>query len=63
MRLIITVECVGEDGQKSTFALGTIERVGGTVTENVGVNLEGSKQILHRLHMGRRPGRRMKAVI
>jgi hypothetical protein len=50
MRWIITVECVGEDGRKSAITLGTIERVaGGTVSGNVGVNLQEAKEIMHRL--------------
>ena len=39
MRWIVTVECVAEDGMKSTIDLGTISRAaGGTVTENVAAN-------------------------
>ncbi len=50
MRWIITVECVGEDGEKSTITLGTIVRAAdGTAAENVGVNLQESKKLLHRL--------------
>src|SRR6266542_3205593 len=50
MRWTITVECMGEDGNKSTVMLGAIERAaGGTVRENVGVSLQESKQILQRL--------------
>jgi hypothetical protein len=32
MRWNIIVECVGEDGQRSTTTLGTIERVAGSTT-------------------------------
>ena len=50
MRWNIIVECVGEDGKQSTITLGTIERlVGSTTTENLGVNLQESKQIANRL--------------
>ena len=50
MRWIITVERVGEDGEKSTITQGTVVRAAeGTVTENVGVNLNESKRILQRL--------------
>ena len=50
MRWIITVECIGEDGQRSLVTLGTVERtVGSTTAENVGVHLQESKQILQRL--------------
>ena len=50
MRWIMMVECVAEDGKKSTIILGTIERTAdSTVTENVGVNLQESKRILHHL--------------
>ena len=48
MRSTITVEYMGEDGNKSTAVLGVIERAAdGTVPENVGVNLNESKQLLH----------------
>src|SRR5271165_1260673 len=50
MRWNIIVECVGEDGQKSTITLGTVERLAeSTTAENLGVNLEESKQIANRL--------------
>ena len=50
MRWNIIVECVGEDGKRSTITLGTIERVAGSTTaENLGVNLQESKQIANRL--------------
>ena len=50
MRWNITVECVGEDGKRSTITLGTIERLAGSTTaENLGVNLQESKQIANRL--------------
>jgi hypothetical protein len=50
MRWNIIVECVGEDGKQSTITLGTIERlVGSTTAENLGVNLQESKQIATRL--------------
>src|SRR6202047_2689589 len=50
MRWNIIVECVGEDGKRSTITLGTIERVAGrTTAENLGVNLQESKQIANRL--------------
>ena len=50
MRWNIIVECVGEDGQRSTITLGTIERVAASTTaENLGVNLRESKQIANRL--------------
>jgi hypothetical protein len=40
MRWNIIVECVGEDGQRSTITLGTIERLAASTTaENLGVNL------------------------
>jgi hypothetical protein len=32
MRWNIIVECVGEDGKRSTFTLGTIERLAGSTT-------------------------------
>jgi hypothetical protein len=39
MRWNIIVECVGEEGKRSTITLGTIERVAGrTTAENLGVN-------------------------
>ena len=50
MRWNIIVECVGEDGKRSTITLGTIERLAGSTTaENLGVNLQESKQIVNRL--------------
>jgi hypothetical protein len=50
MRWNIIVECVGEDGKRSTIKLGTIERLAGSTTaETVGVNLQESKQIVNRL--------------
>src|ERR1700726_27694 len=50
MRWNIIVECVGEDDQRSTITLGTIERLAGSTTaENLGVNLQESKQIANRL--------------
>src|SRR4029077_1114451 len=50
MRWNIILECVGEDGKQSTTALGTIERLAGSTTaENLGVNLQESKQIVNRL--------------
>jgi hypothetical protein len=50
MRWNIIVECVGEDGKQSTTTLGTIERLTGrTTAENLGVNLQESKQIVNRL--------------
>ena len=50
MRWIITMECIGEDGNKSTVVLGVIERAAdGTVPENVGVNLNESQRILRSL--------------
>src|SRR5271157_3576397 len=50
MRWNIIVECVGEDGKRSTITLDTIERVAGSTTaENLGVNLQESKQIANRL--------------
>ena len=46
MRWNIIVECVGEDGRQSTITLGTVERLAGSTTaENLGVNLQESKQI------------------
>jgi len=50
MRWNIILECVGEDGGQSTITLGTIERLAGSTTaENLGVNLQESKQIVNRL--------------
>jgi hypothetical protein len=50
MRWNIILECIGEDGEQSTITLGTIERLAGSTTaENLGVNLEESKQIVNRL--------------
>jgi hypothetical protein len=50
MRWNIVVECVGEYGNQSTITLGTIERLAaGTTAENLGVNLQESKQIANRL--------------
>src|SRR6202030_1550006 len=50
MRWNIIVECVGEDGQRSTITLGTIERLpASTTAANLGVNLRESKQIANRL--------------
>jgi hypothetical protein len=50
MRWNIIVECVGEDGKQSTIALGTVERLAeSTTAENLGVNLQESKQIVNRL--------------
>lgn len=50
MRWIITVECIGDDDEKSTITLGTIGRAAdSTVTENVGVNLRESKKVLPHL--------------
>jgi hypothetical protein len=50
MRWNIIVECVGEDGKQSTITLGTIERLAGSTTaENLGVDLQESKQIANRL--------------
>jgi hypothetical protein len=50
MRWNIILECIGEDGEQSTISLGTIERLAGSTTaENLGVNLEESKQIVNRL--------------
>ncbi len=50
MRWNIIVECVGEDGKRSTITLSTIERLAGSTTaENLGVNLQESKQIANRL--------------
>ena len=50
MRWNIIVECVGEDGKRFSITLGTIERLAGSTTaENLGVNLQESKQIANRL--------------
>src|SRR6202035_3234736 len=50
MRWNIIAECVGEDGQRSTITLGTSERLAtSTTSENLGVNLQESKQIANRL--------------
>jgi hypothetical protein len=50
MRWNIILECVGEDGQRSTITLGTIERLAASTTaENLGVILRESKQIANRL--------------
>src|SRR5271165_1262827 len=50
MRWNIIVECVGEDGKRSTITLGTVERLAeSTTAENLGVNLQESKQIANRL--------------
>jgi hypothetical protein len=50
MRWNIIVECVGEDGKQSTITLGAVERLAGSTTaENLGVNLQESKQIANRL--------------
>jgi hypothetical protein len=50
MRWNIIVEFVGEDGQQSTITLGTVERlVESTTAENLGLNLQESKQIANRL--------------
>src|ERR1700757_1624307 len=50
MRWNIILECVGEAGEQSTITLGTIERLAGSTTaENLGVNLQESKQIVNRL--------------
>ena len=49
MRWNIIVECVGEDGKQSTITLGTVERLAeSTTAENLGVNLQESKQIANR---------------
>ena len=43
-------ECVGEDGKQYAITVGTIERLAGSTTaENLGVNLQESKQIVNRL--------------
>ena len=50
MRWNIIAKCVGDDGEQSTIALGTIERLAGSTTaENLGINLQESKQIVNRL--------------
>ena len=50
MRWNIIVECVGEDGQRSTTTVGSIEWLAASTTaENLGVNLRESKQIANRL--------------
>ena len=50
MRWNIIVECVGEDGHRSTITVGTIERLAASTTaESLGVNLQESKQIANRL--------------
>ena len=50
MRWNIIVECVGKDCKQSKITLGTIERLAGSTTaENLGVNLQESKQIANRL--------------
>ena len=50
MRWNIIVECFGEDGRQSTTTLGTVERLAeSTTAENLGVNLQESKQIVNRL--------------
>jgi hypothetical protein len=50
MRWNIIVECFGEDGRQSTTTLGTVERLAeSTTAENLGVNLQESKQIANRL--------------
>ena len=50
MRWNIIVECFGEDGRQSTTTLGTVERLAeSTTAENIGVNLQESKQIANRL--------------
>jgi hypothetical protein len=50
MRWNIIVECVGKDGKQSKITLGTIEQLAGSTTaENLGVNLQESKQIVNRL--------------
>jgi hypothetical protein len=42
MRWNITVECIGEDGQRSTIALGTIKRLAASTTaENLVVQSGG----------------------
>jgi hypothetical protein len=50
MRWNIILECGGGDGKRCTITLGTIERLAGSTTaENLGVNLQESKQIVNRL--------------
>jgi len=50
MRWNIVLECIGEDGKRSKITLGTIDRLtGSTTAENLGVNLQESKQIVNRL--------------
>jgi hypothetical protein len=50
MRWNVIVECVGEDGKRSTITLGSIERLAASTTaENLGINLRESKQIANRL--------------
>jgi hypothetical protein len=50
MRWSIILECGGGDGKRCTITLGTIERLAGSTTaENLGVNLQESKQIVNRL--------------
>jgi hypothetical protein len=50
MRWNIIVECVAEDGQRSTITLRAIERLAGSTTaNNLGVNPQESKQIANRL--------------
>ena len=57
MRWTISVESIREDRDKPTVVLCVIERVaGGTVPENVGANLNESKQILQRLQESKRTG-------
>ena len=54
MRWNIILECVGKDGKQSTITLGAIERLAGSTTaENLGVNLQESKQIENRLQDNR----------
>jgi hypothetical protein len=46
MRWNIIVECVGEDGKRSTITLGTIERLAGSTTaENLGVNCRNRSRL------------------
>jgi hypothetical protein len=53
MRWNIIVECVGEDGKRSTITLGTVERLAASTTaESLGVNLRESKQIANRVEAG-----------
>ena len=50
MRWNVIVECVGKDGKQSTITLGTVERLAeSTTAENLGVNLQESKQIVNGL--------------